>query len=306
MKSHSTPNAISLQELPDGAEPCNLPAGTQLDLFGQPVYPVSHSLEQEATGEHLMTEISGKISTGSSGSVDLQLSLESKLRTLLDLDGSIEFSMTWKKRRTPVGRRYCQLAVLMLPTSEIDCGGWPTPQAFDATNHGKPRAMRLKKDGSRDPMKPGSWRGDLKDMAGLAAYPTPRASDAQNVNNSEATIAKRIREGRATIAELAIWLTPCATDGEGGAKKFMPGKTSKLKLRDYATWATPTSQDSKHLASNTENKRNANALHGMATMTTPSGLTSQTEKRGALNPDLSRWLMGYPEGWDCLEPTETP
>jgi len=51
---------------------------------------------------------------------------------------------------------------------EVILAGWQTPQAFDSTNDGRPRALRLKKDGNRDPSVSGSWRGELKDWVALA------------------------------------------------------------------------------------------------------------------------------------------
>ena len=62
---------------------------------------------------------------------------------------------------------------------------WPMPQTFDASNDGTPRALRYKGDApseagnTRDPNTPGSYRGDLKDYAGLAFWMTPKACDGE-------------------------------------------------------------------------------------------------------------------------------
>jgi hypothetical protein len=51
--------------------------------------------------------------------------------------------------------------------------GWPTPQAFDASNDGTPRPLRYKGNApseagkTRNPNTMGSYRGDLKDYAGM-------------------------------------------------------------------------------------------------------------------------------------------
>jgi len=77
-------------------------------------------------------------------------------------------------------------------------------------------------------------------------------------------------------ARIAGWRTPSASDGEGGSMDVLlaqrNGYSPKLKLRDQAPLAM---------------------THGAI----PSGSPVQTERRGALNPALSLWLMGYPDEW---------
>ena len=73
----------------------------------------------------------GLTSSDSLTSFDLQRSLESRLRANLDLNGSPEFGMRWKKRGTPSGPRIFQLAPWERPTGVPACFGWPTPKATE-------------------------------------------------------------------------------------------------------------------------------------------------------------------------------
>ena len=117
--------------------PCNSRGGVQTDLFGQVPHPASPSQSQGKGGEQKTRDICGQSGQVSSGSANLQLSLESRLLQLLGSDGSMEYRMHWKDKVTPAGRRYCQLVASSHPTSVRDFGGWPTPIAEDNRDRGK-------------------------------------------------------------------------------------------------------------------------------------------------------------------------
>lgn len=78
-------------------------------------------------------------------------------------------------------------------------------------------------------------------------------------------------------------------------------------------WATPTSRD--HFPAHSEEYIAAKKAqgHGMRNLNdeaaahgaTPNSSSEVTEPRGTLNPDFHVWLMGWPEGWNALEPLET-
>ncbi len=65
-----------------------------------------------------------------------------------------------------------------------------------------------------------------------------------------------------------------------------------------AGWSTPTAQDAKNNASHSQELRNTAPLNVQAHGAIIESSNAPTGKRGALAPEFSRWLMGFPEEWD--------
>ena len=106
------------------------------------------------------------------------------------------------------------------------------------------------------------------------------------------------------------WPTPIKQDGaSSGVRDYKPTAThhSGTTLTDAARlagWATPTVQDAKNNAGPSQFQRNSNPLNVEATFGVPTNFSpAPMEKRGALNPAHSRWLMGFPAGWNSCGAT---
>lgn len=175
-------SVTSSPALESGRIPCDLPDGPTTEKSGLALAPAPVSQRQaKASGlETLVT--SGRIGWDSSASVALQSSLESRLMQRLDTAGSTLFNLTWKRKVTPLGRRYLERAASALRTGGKGCtSSVPTPQSSDMTGGGQAKRAMLSKRPSG-----AAQSANLNDFAMLACLPTPQTHDITTLGNTEA------------------------------------------------------------------------------------------------------------------------
>lgn len=105
--------------------------------------------------------------------------------------------------------------------------------------------------------------------------------------------------------ELSLWLTPKLPSGGGCNRTSKGGGQRKLEDQIRGLWATPAARDCK-------GKNSAKHLSKKKILTLTGQIrplsNAETEKSAAslpLNPEFTRWLMGFPEGWLNCEGMET-
>jgi hypothetical protein len=119
--SEATRNAIFSQASLFGPTPSGLPDGPTAARCGPGAAPVPVSARR-AKGQGLQTLVtSGRSGIASSASAALQSSLESRLLPRLDMAGSTLFVETWKRRNTPLRRRYWEHTARAPRTSASAC-----------------------------------------------------------------------------------------------------------------------------------------------------------------------------------------
>jgi hypothetical protein len=198
----------------------------------------------------------------------------------------------------------------MMLHHQAKLASWPTPQAEGVAN---PRDLTTRVKGdrqTRDPTRIGNTRKDLADVAGLASWPTPMAGTPAQKGYNE---AGNTDSGRKTV-DLVSWPTPAANEPGGTpemahqrklkavANGSQIGTTPATHLSyaaQLAPWPTPTATDDKNSGTESFTATKGNkglrlSDHMVTRGPISSGSPASTEKRGQLNPDFTRFLMGYP------------
>ena len=290
MISEATTDAIFSLESEAGSSPCSSPGGK--GQSGLALVPVSRSASPAKAQGKRTPDTCGPLFTSSSPSADLQQCLANRLAARLAVDGSPEYALTWKAWDMESGPPICALRASGRRISGSGSGGWRTPSSTDGVR------------GSRKAPTHARTRLNLADQT--AGWPTPRTADGdKNVRTPTGCMAEYARRPTGhdlnTAAVIAGWATPRVTTngGNGNPERAADGKA---RLEDQVQgWATPSARDWRSEAGPGHDARMAET-RGQPL----SRQTATTGGRGALAPEFSRWLMGFPAGWENYADSATP
>lgn len=271
-------SAISSPGSADGRFPCVAQAGLTVAQHGQHHAPANLSARQAKDLGLLTSGTYGPPHIGLLANAVLSWSLASSLAALTRTTGSTLYKLTWKPWVMPSGRLRFRLRASARRTSETALIGWPTPIASNGRGAGN-----FNRQGGVN----------LQTAALLAGWPTPSATDGKGGYQGG-----RVRNGKLSTdrldvtAQLAGWPTPTTSNDRSPCPQ-----EAMRTYRDNGTKIQKRLQD-------------VAALCGPARLTVSgnllTGFTAAMESGGQLDPDHSRWLMGFPVEWEDCAPTETP
>ena len=274
--SGDTSSVTSSPASADGLSHCGSPASLTTIRSGPEAAPASPSAPQGNGKATRTSDTYGRTGVGSSRSAALQSLLVSRLLPRLEQAGSTMFAYRSSRLVTPSGRSVFQLAASGHRTSGAGSTGWPTPGSAEG---GGGKSTHDQSGGM-----------SFATAAQLAGWTTPNANEREETPEEWAQRNERQKAANPNL----------------GARQFMLNTAAQL-----SSWATPSNRDHKDASDPatwncTEQRERMDQLPRQVFGVMPSGSPASTEKRGQLNPALSRWLMGFPAAWDDCAPTAMP
>lgn len=268
-----TPSVISSLAAGSGVTRSGKRAGQTIGPSTLAAAPVHPSLRR-AKARGLMTLVtSGLYGIPSSASAGLQSSLENNLQRQLDSAGSTLFVETWKRRATPLRRRYWEHTASARRTSGGDCTSLPTPTTHDVTTRGNSEADNH------------YYPHDLSNAAMLAATSTPQAADASGGGQAKRALRSQRENGVAQSANLndyaMLAAVPTPMAGSPATETYNAAGNTDYSRRivELAMVRTPSTSDAERGA-----HPNPDAKAGQHSLVTEVKLSSVPTPD--CNPDL--------------------
>lgn len=277
------------------------PSGPDLVLANPSVSPVLAKARPT-------NAISGQSSTASSESVALTSFLASRLRARMDVNGSPEYTLTWKIWDIPSGLSIPALRASRRRTSDNAFTGWRSPDSNDRGGAYTDPAKVVQRIVN-------GHQVNLEDQAVLTGWTTPQSHDSQGMSDPSRLEHHGTKHGCKNLNDesgLRGWASPSARDW-----KDTPGMATEATNPDgslraridqlprqaaLAGWTTPSATDGELAGTGITKGMSGSSLAQQSAMTSGPTTTpspAPTEKRGALNPAFPRWLQGFPREW-CI------